>query len=319
MGIDTPTNNNDGHFRDPTDDDDYTSTIAIIETSRLLKRYAFCAFGVPMFVLGIVYVVGVRGQAIAWVGFLLYLPSLLVFAKLRVPTPRIPWRDDFRGPLLVLRSFADERLKTGEMLMPGDFDPSPAARDNYAWQAALTLWDVARVVMIQTEHETVTPIYGIVIKASNDTWRDDVKKAATGAWAILLFPSPSPGVVEEMSLLRDIDCLWKTVIFMPPTPTTRQRLFLGMLGGWYSVDHRSGWGHVRTELAQHGFCLPDYEAEGMLFVPDEKYGIDRALRLNHNEYPWRRIPELIDPSSAHAEGLIDCLPASRSYEMASAR
>jgi hypothetical protein len=291
---------------------DYDAAVAIIQISRFLKRWAFCLFAIPIFLEIAAWWMGVSSNSKTWIMIIFGLPCLVLFMKLRVPTPRNKWKDDFRSPLLVLRSFSDDHLKTGNIIYPPDFDIGAPALDNFIWQAALALWDVGRVVILQRENNTITPIFGIGVVSDNESWEADVEQVAKGAWAILLFPSNSQGVITEMKLLQKLDLLWKTVVFMPPKVSRKEKLLIPFKN---FVDYKPRWEEVREKLKYHGFNLPAYDPRGMLFIPDATMTAKRFLILDHNTNSWRRICELIDPSSASSRSLIDCIPPDRSKEL----
>jgi hypothetical protein len=295
----------------PEDHPDYDSVVALIQLDRLAQRWAWCVFIVPLLGVVATSAVGASENAVFWTLLGLGLPSAAVFMKLRVPTPRFRWRDDFRGPLLVLRSFSDDRTRTGELMTGDEFGTHGPTPDNFVWQAALALWDVGRVVILKREADVVTEVYGIVIESTEEEWRADLECAARGAWAILLFPSSTPGVVEEMAFIRDRGLLWKTVVFMPPSERGWR---------WFSSirhappDYATRWAELRDELRPHCFHLPPYRPGGLFFTPDRNYGARKVLDLEHDHYPWRRIVQLVSPDSPHAAGLLECLPEERAKE-----
>lgn len=288
---------------------DYDSTIGVIYIAKTLKKIAILIFLIPGIWILSGYLFSIDKQIVKLIGTILVIPSYIIFMKLRVPTPRIKWENDFRGPLLVLRSFTDERLKTGELTYS---DIGISEQNNFIWQAALALWDIGRVVMIKREKDTVSPIFGIVVDSDDSKWLADVEHAAKGAWAILLFPSTTEGVIKEMELLKNKKLLHKTVIFMPPAPSKKLTFLFPFK---HFVNYKKKWTELKKELETNNITLPDYVEEGMLYIPNEKYGIARKILLNYNDYPWRTIAKMIDPTTPYSEALIDCIPEKRSYEL----
>lgn len=297
--------------RDSTASGDYETTANVIALARTIQKRAILVFLIPIFAVGMTAVFFRSESAAIWVGIGIGLPAFIIYMKIRVPTLRFEWQNDVRGALVVLRSFHDERLKSGELVDPGEFSYLFPARDSFIWQAALELWDLARVVLIQEVEETVTPIFGIVVDSSPADWRKDVVRAATGAWAVLIFPATTKGVVEEVSLLCNENLLRKTIFFMPPSENRNSE---GQTDG-DGLNYKSVWEEIRSALFEHGVNLPEYHEKGALIRLNRDLNVEDYLEFGQGKGCWRKIAELVDPAGDDMLPLHYCIPEHRSREI----
>jgi hypothetical protein len=117
------------------------------------------------------------------------------------------------------------------------------------------------------------------IRSTDDSWRAMVTRAVNACRCVLLVPGNSAGLVAEVGLLREAGVMGKTVVFMPPP--TRGSYFRV----WDEASLRCQWTALRDVFAPHGWALPDYDPDGMLYVPRPDLSIHVAASLQGQTEP----------------------------------
>ena len=220
----------------------------------------------------------------------------------------VPWIYDFRPPILVFRSFSDERTRVGEVLESTDFGPSPG-RNPYIWQLTQAMRDWCRVIILQREvfeADDSLKLRAIVVEPDDNDWERVAITVARHCWLIIVFPSSSSGCIRELVLLRAHNLLSKTVVWMPPMS--------GLSQSSNGADHEKHWNQLREELRTSGFNLPEYNPQGMFYIPDSSLSIATYIDLHHNNCAWKRLPELIPNPSVSAKSLWNILCGGQAYE-----
>jgi len=269
---------------------------AMIRFTRRLHDAALPA-GVLFVIAGLVLFSGSNG----WAGSILLLVAPHVYFGLRAPLPRIGWLNDYRAPLLVLRSFTDERTKRGPDLPADDWDHVPR-RNDHLFFIGRSLWDRCRVIILGGEVETGYPLFAIEVRVLDEEWEARLRTIASSAWAILVLPSNTDGCVRELELLADDPTLLdRTVVFMPPDEGSGSRA---------SEGAGAEWERLRAELGHRGFRLPPYRRSGLLYRPDPTFGIRAAAELP-GWRDWRRIERLVPGPAVLDRSLWDVLEEGR--------
>ncbi len=242
---------------------------------------------------------------------------IMLVPVLRTHAARIQWTFDYRPPILVLRSHTDFRTKEGDELPALEMGPSKG-NEPYLFQLSHALWEWGRVVLLLQEFSTFQqPVHGVVLVCSDKNWTETMLNVARQAWVVLIFPSSTAGCIEEMRLLARNDLLVKTVVFMPPTKSEGFKLFQRLMTGHRSSKsskQRISWSLLATELLTHGFKLPEYDEQGMLYVPNNSFGVAMSIRLNREPWSWHRISELVSCSAAGPDHLWKILNNGRAFE-----
>lgn len=282
---------------------------SMIRLTRWLRRLS-----IPTAVL-VGAAVGFVGSMLAtWLSAAGLLAGFFVMIWLQTRVCRVPWANDFRQPVLILRSFTDQRTKAGGTLAAVEFDPSPGGRNPYVWQLPQAIWDWGRVILLQEEeNDAGLEVFGIVLTPDKD-WESVVLDVARKSWAIVVFPADTPGSVAELRLLDEHGLLHKTVVFMPPMPSARASILGALFGTPADESHDVDWEGLRRSLAQQGFQLPKYDRQGMLYVPTASLDVDHGILLRHNDCPWRRLPELLPKPGCLAEPLWNVLNHGQAFE-----
>lgn len=134
-------------------------------------------------------------------------------------------------------------------------------------------------------------------------WWDGVQLAAAAARGIIVIPSPSPGVLQEIRFLQQRSLFSKTIVLMPP--------YLHSGGGLSALPEYapSGidwiWSAMQRVLVQERLHLPDYDPGGMLFIPQDDLSIKKSVPLHGTIYRMKSAVAALVP---HLVG--DCLPTS---------
>jgi hypothetical protein len=245
---------------------------------------------------------------------MLILAGFIVYMLLDSRVCRVPWVYDYRPPILVLRSFSDERSKLGDELPTNVFD-ARGGKNPYVWQLTQALWDWSRIVMFQLEtFDARVSMSAVIIEPVND-WEKAVIKIAERSWLVLIFPASTPSCIRELDLLRDNGLLSKTVLFMPPSQTLSIKL-LSLLTGQIPTQstQADSWEQLRIELLGFGFEFPTYDKKGMLFTPTEAFAINNSISLNNNAYSWKRLRELVPGPGVAEEPLWNTVCNGNAYE-----
>lgn len=250
------------------------------------------------------------------IGFGVALPlGFVVYAILQKRLCRVPWVYDYRAPVLVLRSFSDDRAKLGDELPPGDYGGG-GGRNPFIWQLTQALWDWCRVILLQEEaNERGLQLSGIVMKPADD-WKDVVLSVAQRAWVVLVFPASTTSCIEELELLVSNSLLAKTVIYMPPSAGRVTRIVTTVLGQPPSdtEENAERWERLRDDLRRAGWQLPSYEPRGLLYTPNPDFSIAASIDLRHNDYPWSRLPELAPGPGVLPEPLWNVVRCGQAFE-----
>lgn len=251
----------------------------------MIRLTRWIRFAAPLVGIGIAAVVMfIASRTSHWV-YSLALVGFFVYMFMAVGKPRVPWGYDYRAPLLVLRSFTDERSKLGDQLPYGEFPSAGDGQQNpYVWQLGDALWDCCRVIFLSDEpNRAELEVFGIVIKTADD-WQNVLLRIARSAWAIVVFPATTPSCLDEMRLLGDSGFLSKTIVVMPPNEWRGFTRILGTVlgsGGLERADHAESWGSLKAEMSKHGFNFPPYDDAGQFYVPAQDFSPQKIVKLNH--------------------------------------
>ena len=240
------------------------------------------------------------------------LPPLVVYliiSRSRFPCP--PWTLDYRPPILVLRSHTDERVKLGARLEYEEMDPQGPARQSHILDLSCALWDWGRVVLLRQERMGLGARLQVLIVETKDLdWVLKFEEIGRGAWVILMFPSSTPGCLEEMRLLAsNLPMLRKTIVFMPPTGAGISSYF-----AFFDPNYAKEWDELVQEIAPAGFHLPNYDPRGMLYMPNPDFSIAHMIPLNHKRVPWQLMVQLVPNPRMGVAHLADLIGDSPAYE-----
>lgn len=97
------------------------------------------------------------------------------------------------------------------------------------------------------------------VKASDDTWKDDVRAICEQAAGIFMVPFSSEGTAWEVNLLVRAGWLDKTFFVMPAEQGIPRRLGIK----WLTIDYRQMWSAGRERYKT--LALPAYEKQGEIF------------------------------------------------------
>lgn len=119
----------------------------------------------------------------------------------------------------------------------------------------------------------------------SDDWLQNVERCAHLASCIVLLPSNSESVLEEMHMIQENNLFYKTFIFMP------YEIPLG-----YEI--REDWNHLRKKLKADGFELPEYDRKGMIYKPGSKFEVTKYWHFYDGFQDIGNIPEFYKISFA---------------------
>jgi hypothetical protein len=284
---------------------------AMIRLTRWLR------FSAPLVGIGIAAIIAwIASRTWHWVFALMPL-GFVVYMFLAVSKPRVPWHCDYRAPLLVLRSFTDERSKLGDQLPYGELPAAGDGQQNpYIWQISEALWDCCRVIFLGEEPNLAQlEVFGIAIQTT-DNWQQAMLKIARSAWAIMVFPATTPSCLEEMALLRDSGLLNKTIVIMPPNEWTGLTRIIGTVlgyGGLEHAKHAESWDALKTEMSKYGYHFPPYDAAGEFYVPTTNFAPQKVIKLNHS-LKWKPLMQAVPGPGILQESLQKLLNGCNAFE-----
>ena len=200
-----------------------------------------------------------------------------VYLLIYKPLPDLPLETDPRQPFLFSRSFGDKRLVFG----PPRQGEGPVV---YSGRSLIEdidshLGKLGRSLLIQDEPIADFSKYDFVaIKDDDKRWRDTFLYLATFSRAILVIPAATCGVREELRMLASHKHLEKTLVFMPPvSPSLIER-------GYEVNRFAPAWRDIQEKLrAVMGLNLPDYKTEGLVYVPNPDFSVNRSYPLRGAE------------------------------------
>jgi hypothetical protein len=206
---------------------------------------------------------------------------------------------DPRPPFLVSRSFGEKHLVIG----PPRKGEGPAV---YSGRSVIEEIDrhlgrFGRLLLIQDEDPADFSEYDFVaIKDKDQWWQETFLYLAASCRAVFVLPAASGGVRKELLMLIDNNYLDKTLVYMPPVSSS-------LAERWTEKSQfTKGWRHAQQQLRQEmGLNLPDYTADGVVYVPNADLSIRQEYPLLGLEARVAEAPEALIPADDPA-----CRPLS---------
>jgi hypothetical protein len=207
-------------------------------------------------------------------------------------------------PFLLLRPFAVLELTQLPTEQKGTGTSGGLTKRSYVPRIAAALERIALVLALGDNHGTADdsadwPL--LFLQLEDEAWWRGLRAAAMAARGIVLIPSGTPGVIDELRFLRDESLLTKTIIFMPPTLVGS-----AILGPHYYANGVGlMWRQVAEQLQAEGFALPAHDSRGLLYIPKPDLSIARSVALDRDISEARinaaiaeLVPQLSGPSGA---------------------
>ncbi|MSM38670.1 MAG: hypothetical protein GJT30_03475 [Geobacter sp.] len=234
--------------------------------------------------------------------------------QIEIKTLRSNAENDTRPALIMLRPFKDEGLSFPISTMTGKGGKYRRASfisdiADVAKQCGFPLLVIGRPMAKPDLEELTRAVY---FQAKDDSWVFAFRRAALASRAIILIPSDSTGVAEEMLHLSINELTSKTIVFMPPTPVeTRVEKCLGP--NFDPERVKDEWNKVRDHWKRQGFNLPLYCKDGMLYIPNNDFSCRCEMPLAGTySLAGEFLANLLHPSISHLLTKIygDCMPIS---------
>lgn len=189
-----------------------------------------------------------------------------------------------RPPVFLLRSFLQSSLSRHSRTIDystvglhGDGLPTASPGQNIVQTLEKWLGFFGRPVALGIPKEEM-PESGeheiVFVRTDDTTWEQAFQVLARHSRFLFLVPGSTPGVIKEMEAIRDQGFCARTFVYMPPAPK----------GSPDQSRIQKEWQRTREYCAKYRFALPEHEADGMLFVPDERFSI------RDEWYRWRLEP-----------------------------
>lgn len=142
--------------------------------------------------------------------------------------------DDARPPVLLLRSFADDKLRVHT------YSPAAGAlqmfslrrTERYEETVARSLSQIGPLVTVQNPRRRRHRLGAARVRITTEPWQDAVVELMESASWIIVAIGDSPSVLEEASLIAQHGHLEKTLFLVPPTndATKRWPAIAGVIG-----------------------------------------------------------------------------------------
>ena len=82
-----------------------------------------------------------------------------------------------------------------------------------------------------------------------------------------------------------------------------------------SPDFAKRWGEIRCELSAFGFEFPEYDSQGMFYIPNENFSLKESIEFPIGIFdPWKRIAELVPIPKTPKKSLWNILLGGRAFE-----
>src|SRR6266508_4543781 len=118
--------------------------------------------------------------------------------------------------IVYLRSFADDRLKMRARAANGRWWLESVLRVSFEEVVVDHLWRVAAVIAVGRPGEKVGPLGAAREWLSGDAWQPAVERIVTQARLVVLVLGRTEGVAWEFAKLKELGCLHKLVLLVPP-------------------------------------------------------------------------------------------------------
>jgi hypothetical protein len=203
----------------------------------------------------------------------------------------LPLECDPRPPFLISRSFWEKDLVIG----PPRKGEGPALYSGKSVVEGIDryLGKLGRLLLIQDEVQTDFSEYDFVaIKERDEWWQETFLYLMASCRAVFVLPAATDGVREELVMLIDNNYLGKTLVYMPPVSSS-------LAERWTEKDHfTQGWGLVRERLRKEmELDLPEYTADGMVYVPNADLSIRQCYPLHGLETRVSKAVEELVPAN----------------------
>jgi hypothetical protein len=158
---------------------------------------------------------------------------LMLSRRVAMRTLRRQALRDLRAPVLLLRSFADDkrRVRARGRFRGGFVDEFAMRRsERFEEVIAFALGEIGPVFAVGQVGERLPPALGAVRRQlPNEEWQNRVTDWMQEAQVIVVVMGRSESLVWELRRIREMGYLQKTVVLFPPTSLSEQRARLGVL------------------------------------------------------------------------------------------
>jgi hypothetical protein len=142
--------------------------------------------------------------------------------------------------IVYLRSFADDRLKMRARAANGRWWLESVLRVSFEEVLVDHLWRVAAVIAIGQPGEKLAPLGAAREWVSGDAWQPAVERIVTQARLVVLVLGRTEGVAWEFAKLKQLGCLHKLVLLVPPVKSAEVQARWAALALPTTVDvHRA--------------------------------------------------------------------------------
>ncbi len=138
--------------------------------------------------------------------------------------------------IVYLRSFADDRLKMRARAANGRWWLESVLRVSFEEVVVDHLWRVAAVIAIGRPGEKLAPLGAAREWVSADAWQPTVEHIVTQARLVVLVLGRTEGVAWEFAKLKELGCLHKLVLLVPPVKSAELQARWGALALPSTVD-----------------------------------------------------------------------------------
>jgi hypothetical protein len=186
----------------------------------------------------------------------------------------LPAKFEFRKPILILRSFNDSELKLSNSLTTGGFTNGRYIETDSTLEfLTLCFKKLAPCVMYSNSKSEYSEGHqkGSYKFSNRLNWIKKVTEVSSYSIAIIIIPSCSLGIIEELKMLKSKNLLYKTYVLMPPE---------NYAPSFFKKEKvKPIWEKIKLNLKEVEINLPTFNPDGLLFSVKEDFSINKSINL----------------------------------------
>ncbi len=180
---------------------------------------------------------------------------------------------------IFLRSFEKTEGYENQLtrIVPGEMDPTAGI---YLPESIVGELDAAvreqEAKLVVLGGQLVLPIdHGVIwLQCPDRAWWVNFELLATHATGIIICPELTPGIFDELELIRNRNLLSKTIFFMSPTPQSSDAVNYAE-----PKNREKQWNEIQKRFQEEKILLPDYAPQGRLFSLDINSHVTRSVDI----------------------------------------
>jgi hypothetical protein len=195
--------------------------------------------------------------------FILIIILVILYAR------PIKLSNEYRRPLLILRSFSD--ISYNNFVSYEGKDEIYKSLMRTIAQRFTSFFPTIIYDNTLSEFSKINQ-FGSVTFSEPDNWLRKVEQIANHSVAIIIIPLATEGVITEINMLIKKRFINKVYFLMPP----ENAMYLS------KKEVESYWEHNRVEFLKADITLPKFKPDGVLFNLNEDFTLNNEINLNYS-------------------------------------